>query len=89
MIAAVLAYEAIDLCKCLNKIFNQKEDTTIWRKEAETAIQDCLAMTQEICTLLNVDFPTAHLEGCQRAAQRAKEITELKEDKEASASTNE
>ncbi|MCJ7828128.1 MAG: hypothetical protein MUP81_00110 [Dehalococcoidia bacterium] len=79
MIAAVLAYEAIDLCRYMNKVFNQGEDTKIWRAEAEVAIQDCMAMLQEICTILDVDIWDAHFAGCQRAAERAREITERKE----------
>jgi hypothetical protein len=73
-IAGILAWEAIDLMKSLEK----SRMEPLYKAEIKTALGDILAMAQEICTLEKLSFTDLHFEGCQRAAQRCAEHIKAK-----------
>jgi hypothetical protein len=75
-IATGILSNANDLYKLLLHIETHSEDCKAGEIEIELAIGDIVGLCQRLCNVLELDFCDIHFRGCQRLAQKSKEISE-------------
>ena len=78
-IAAVICYEAGDVLRDITRIDDYPHLTNVYRKQAEVSLGDVLAMSQLLCSFMDMSFENIYTSGCQRAIDRCKEKLEGKD----------
>ena len=77
-IAGIICYGAGDVLRDTVRMEDYTNMASTYRSLLKTSLGDVLAMSQLLCSMLDLDFEDAYVTGMERAIERCKEKMEGK-----------